>query len=576
MKKRACFSNPGALIVTALVYAAGLVLGMVAPVAADTYPRQPGVDVQEYVFRLSLLDETDEIRGLATVEIRFVEDGVNEIYLDLIGRTGGRDEGMTVGEAWVASGDAEATAMGHAPDTASLGSSAQFSHTGDRLRITLPNPSIAGERAFVTVAYSGVPVTGLEIGPNKHGDRTFFSDNWPSKARNWLPTVDHISEKARAQMVVTAPSHYQVISNGLLVEETDIAPGLRRTHWRHSVPIPPWQYMVGVARFAVDHLGVYRGVPVQTWVYWQDRDAGFFDFSYPTVEALDFYSDKVGPYAYEKLANVQSNSVGGGMEAASAILYGDDSVSGTRSLRWRNVIIHEIAHQWFGNAVTEADWDDVWLSEGFATYFTSLFVEHAYGRDEFASRMAEARGRIFSFYDSRPDYRIVHDNLADMGQVTTGMQYQKGAWVLHMLRHEIGTERFWDGIRRYYARYFNGQATTAQFRAAMEEVSRQDLEQFFQQWLYQGSAGLQLDGNWRYENGNVELNLAQRQAGGTVYQMPITLEFVGSDGARARTEIEVSEAEHAYSIAVEFEPDEIVVDPDTWLLISGSLTQRHE
>jgi len=332
MQKRSFFRSRGALIASSLVLASTLVLGSVAPVAADTYPRQPGVDVEEYVFRISLLDETDEIRGLATTELRFVEDGVVAVYLDLIGRTGGRETGMTVDGAWVASGDAEAAAMGHSPDTAELGSSAQFSHTGDRLRIALPEPSTAGDRAFITVAYRGVPVTGLEIGPNKHGDRTFFSDNWPSKARNWLPTVDHISEKARTQMIVTAPSQYQVISNGLLVEETDIAPGLRRTHWRQSVAIPPWQYMVGVARFAVDHLGVYRGVPVQTWVYAQDRDAGFYDFSYPTIEVLDFYSDKVGPYAYEKLANVQSNSVGGGMEAASAILYGDNSVSGTRSL----------------------------------------------------------------------------------------------------------------------------------------------------------------------------------------------------------------------------------------------------
>jgi aminopeptidase N len=574
MQKRPSFPSRSALIATTLILAATLVLGSVAPVAADTYPRQRGVDVQEYVFRISLLDETDEIRGLATVAIRFVEEGVSEIYLDLIGRTGGRDAGMTVDGIWVASGDAEGAAMGHAPDTADLGSSVQFSHTGDRLRITLPEASTAGERAFITVAYSGVPVTGLIIGPNKYGDRTFFSDNWPSKARNWLPTVDHIAEKARTQMIVTAPSQYQVISNGLLVEETDIATGLRRTHWRQSVPIPPWQYMVGVARFAVDHLGVHRGVPVQTWVYAQDRDAGFYDFSYPTLEVLDFYSDKIGPYAYEKLAQVQSNSVGGGMEAASAILYGDDSVSGTRSLRWRNVIIHEIAHQWFGNAVTEADWDDVWLSEGFATYFTSLFVENAYGRDEFAARMAGTREGIFRFYDSRPEYRIVHDNLADMSLVTTGMQYSKGAWVLHMLRHRIGTETFWEGIRRYYARYFNGQATTAQFRAVMEEVSGQDLEQFFQQWLYQGSPGILLHGDWRYENGNVELNLAQRQPGSTVYRMPITLEFVGADGATARSEIEVSQANHAYSIPIEFEPVEIIVDPDTWLLVRSALTGR--
>ncbi len=276
----------------------------------------------------------------------------------------------------------------------------------------------------------------------------------------------------------------------------------------------------------------------------------------------------------EPWANIQSNSVGGGMEAATSILYGDRSVTGNRDTRWRNVIIHEIAHQWFGNAVTEADWDDVWLSEGFATYFTSLFIEHAYGRDAFVESMSNARERVLSFYETRPEYRIVHDNLADMGQVTTGMQYQKGSWVLHMLWHRIGTEAFWEGIRRYYARYFNGHATTAEFRAVMEEVSGDDLEGFFQQWLYQGSAGLHLEGLWTYENGNVQLNLEQVQPGGTTFNMPVTLEFVGAEGEMERVDVEMSEATHAFSIPLEFEPVDVVVDPDTWLLMRADVQSR--
>ena len=104
------------------------------------------------------------------------------------------------------------------------------------------------------------------------------------------------------------------------------------------------------------------------------------------MAVLDFLSDRIGPYSYERLGNVQANGVRGGMESATSIFYGDDSVNDPHSTRWRNVIIHEIAHQWFGNSVTESDWDDVWLSEGFATYFTQLFIEHAYGRDEMRGR----------------------------------------------------------------------------------------------------------------------------------------------------------------------------------------------
>ena len=151
------------------------------------------------------------------------------------------------------------------------------------------------------------------------------------------------------------------------------------------------------------------------------------------------------------------------------------------------MIVHEIAHQWFGNAVTEGDWDDVWLSEGFATYFTHLFVEHAEGRDAFVAGLRADRDQIRAFDLKNPGYRIVHDNLADMKQVTTGAgTYQKGAWTLHMLRGVVGDEAFWSGIREYYRLYRDKNASTADFRRVMEEASGSDLGWFFDQWLTRG------------------------------------------------------------------------------------------
>ena len=464
-------------------------------VAADTYPRQPGIDALNYAFHLTLSDDTDAIAGETTVDLRFVAEGIREIRLDLVGASGRTDgKGMTVSR--VRDG---ATGL-------------PFRHEGDVLRVTLATPSTAGEQRRITVTYGGVAASGLRVGANRHGERTFFSDNWPSRARHWLPTIDHPYDKATCEFVVSAPARYQVVSNGLIVEETDLAGGLRRTHWRQSVPIATWLYVLGVARFAVDHYDSFEGRPLQSWVYPQDRDAGFRDFSYPTRHALEFFSDAIGPYAYEKLANVQSASVGGGMEAATAIFYGQDLVQGERTERVRNVIIHEIAHQWWGNAVTEADWDDVWLSEGFATYFTLLFREHAYGRDEFVRGLQESRRRVLDFHAKRPDYRIVHDNLDDMSQVTTGQTYQKGAWVLHMLRGLVGDEAFWRGIRTYYARFLDRNATTAGFRQAMEEAAGRHLGRFFQQWLYRGGLPA-VAGGWRYENGEVVVDLRQTQPG---------------------------------------------------------------
>ena len=445
------------------------------------------------------------------------------------------------------------------------------------LFISLSGPTRANQRSQYTVRYRGIPATGLIIGPNKHGDRTFFSDNWPNRARNWLPTIDHPYDKATSELIVTAPDHYQVVSNGLKIEETALPDGMLLTHWKQSVPIATWLYNLGVARFAVQHVDDYMGKAIQTWVYYQDRDAGFYDFAVPTKQVLEFYGDRIGPYSYEKLANIQSNSVGGGMEAATSIFYGDNSVTGERTTRWRNVIIHEIAHQWFGNAVTEYDWDDVWLSEGFATYFTLLFREHQYGRDDFVQGLLESRDRVRSFYEENPEYRIVHDDLGDMSRVTSSHTYQKGGRTLHMLRGVIGDDAFWSGIQDYYRRYRDKNATTDDFRRAMEEASGRDLTEFFHQWLYQGGA-LEYEGGWSYDSrsGTLEVELNQVQNDGYSFKMPVPLGLYSAEGGEPRIELlQVNDMTNRFTISVDREPESVVLDPDTWVLMDADFARRN-
>ncbi|MCY4400624.1 MAG: M1 family metallopeptidase [Gemmatimonadetes bacterium] len=520
-------------------------------------PSRPGIDIESYRFELTLRDDSDEIAGRATIALRFTADGVTEVPLDLTGR-GDDGRGMEV------------------LAVTSAGSPLIHSHQDDLLTVTLARSSTRGTLDSLTVTYRGTPASGLRIGPNKYGERTFFSDNWPNRARNWLPTVDHIGDKAKCEFVITAPAHYQVVSNGRLAEETDLDGGMRLTHWEQSVPISPWLFVVGVARFAVQNLGEFNGVPVQTWVYARDRDAGFYDFAVPTMDVLHFYDEYVGPFAYQKLANITSPATGGGMEAATALMYGENSVTGERSVRWRNVIIHEIAHQWFGNAVTESQWDDVWLSEGFATYFTLLFREHAYGRDDFVAGLREAADRVWRWYDENPNYRIVHDGLDDMSRVTSVATYQKGAWVLHMLRERLGDEAFWEGIRAYYARHFNGTATTDDFMHTMEEVSGDDLQQFFDQWLRQGG-NPSLAGSWHYDPqaGAVVVELRQVQETGQ-FAMPLDVGFYMEGDPRPTlvTTVEIGAGVQRFVIPAGAEPSEVRLDPDTRALFRAEFGAR--
>ena len=528
----------------------------VTTVRADPYPRQK-IDVQQYRFAITLADSTDRINGDATIRLIVLQADLAQVWFDLAGVTPARQgRGMRV--------------SGVTRDGAPL----VFRHDGDRLTITLDRPAANGSIVELLVHYAGIPADGLQIKPTPLGDRAFFSDNWPDKGHHWLPLIDHIAGKATMEMSVTAPSHYQVISNGLQVESTDLPLDMRRTVWRESVPIAPWLYALGVASFAVQHVADYAGIPIDTWVFAKQRDAGFHDFAVPTRDALAFYSEFVGPFSYEKLANVQSNSVSGGMEAASAIFYSAGSVAGTRPVRWRNVVIHEIAHQWFGDAVTESDWNDVWLSEGFATYFTLLFIEHAYGRDEFTTGLRDSRRTVLEFDTKTPSYRVVHANLTDMANVTSAMTYQKGSWVLHMLRAEMGDDRFWAGIRDYYARHRNSTATTADFRHAMEQAAGRDLDPFFQQWLYRGGVP-RLTGSWRWDGTakQVVVELHQTQAG-EPFQLPIEL-GITLPGTRTRIErASLTARDGRFTFSADVAPATVELDPNVRLLFDGRLAPK--
>jgi aminopeptidase N len=224
--------------------------------------------------------------------------------------------------------------------------------------------------------------------------------------------------------------------------------------------------------------------------------------------------------------------------------------------------------------VTESDWNEVWLSEGFATYFTLLFIEHAYGRDEFVSGLRDSRKTVIDFDTKTPDYRVVHANLVNMADVTTAMIYQKGSWTLHMLRADMGDDRFWAGIREYYAAHRNGNATTAEFRGTMERAAGHDLGAFFQQWLYRGGIP-KLAGSWRWDAGSkqVVVELQQTQKGDP-FRLPVEI-GITVPGAKPRVErVELTGRDGHYTFAADAAPATVELDPNVRLLFDGRLERR--
>ena len=516
----------------------------------ENLARLDQIDVLHYQFDLTLADDTDAIAGQALVRLTLLQERP-QLTLDLQAENGG--QGMQV----------EAVQYQGGP--------LPFQHEGQALSIDLPEDIPIGEPLELSIIYRGVPADGLIIGENKFGDRTFFGDNWPNRARHWLPTVDHPSDKATVEWVVTAPQGYQVVANGRQLEETNLDDELVRYRYATEVALPTKVMVIGVAPFAVGYAGSTHDIPVTSWVFPDNREAGFYDYQ-PAVRVLDWFIEHVADYPFLKLANVQSKTRYGGMENAGNIFYFENSVNGRRERE--ALIAHEIAHQWFGNSASEQSWYHVWLSEGFATYFTHLYLEHTQGYDVLQERLQTDRLTVLRFGRQR-SVPVVDTTVRDFNQLLNPNSYQKGGWVLHMLRRQVGNEAFWQGIRTYYRRYQLSNALTEDFQQVMEEVSGQDLEQFFHQWLYEpGYPDLQVE--WSYDENAREVVATIRQQQDYVFHCPLTIQVVNAGMDQlAVQEVQLSEREHTVRIPVKRgQVETLALDPETNLLFTANIRRK--
>jgi aminopeptidase N len=251
-------------------------------------------------------------------------------------------------------------------------------------------------------------------------------------------------------------------------------------------------------------------------------------------------------------------------------------VNGKRDERTRNIVIHEIAHQWFGNAVTETTWDDAWLSEGFATFFTLLFIENEYGQAEYNKGIVKAKKSVMDMTVKMPDFSIVAPRTAEKEAVTTGLTYQKGAWFLHMLRDKIGEQNFKKGIQAYYKKFYNANATTDDFRIEMEKTSGKDLKIFFKQWLYQ-PVNPKIEAIWSYDpvNHKININLTQTQLTDFNFDLPIEIGYYTKESKTPiLLKMNLNKKQVSQSYNVKGIPENIELDPRNVLLSSYTITKK--
>jgi aminopeptidase N len=519
-----CMRTVGSLFVAYL--AAGSALG-----------QQRSVDVRMYAITVTIPDTGSVVQAVASVSVRAFE--YDTIRLDL--------EGMQVDSVWRIEG-------------IDRGMSTSFQYDGHVITVPTGGRAPSG----LAIKYHGSPQDGLIIGTNARGRRVAFADNWPERARYWIPTIDEPRDKALVAFNVKTPSSWRVIANGRAA-----GPG----NWVESHQIPTYTMVIGAGEFTVSkHRPVINGrdtIPIEVWTY--PEDSAFAD-SVPfrrATEIVEVMQRLIGPFPYEKLAHVQSSTKFGGMENSSAIFYAEKPY--VERKMGEGVVRHETAHQWFGDAVTERDWPDIWLSEGFATYFDGVIGAALDGDTVLVNRM---RANAESYFKSDVTDRPIVDSgyAADPIKLLNANSYPKGAWVLHMLRGTIGDSAFFRGLRTYYRTYRDSTATSEDFQRVIEKEANANLGWFFHQWLYQPGYP-QLDVTWQYDAGarKVLLGITQRQKPewGRFRLPQLTLEFHGANGASVRRDVAVSGGNRETSARVDlpFAPTEIRVDPDGKLLL---------
>ena len=257
----------------------------------------------------------------------------------------------------------------------------------------------------------------------------------------------------------------------------------------------------------------------------------------------------------------------GGMENASCIFYFEESVNGKGEVN--TLLAHEIAHQWFGNSATEKDWPHLWLSEGFATYLTDLYVLDAQGKEAFTNRMIAERTKVLQFY-KRYQAPVV-DTLADHPiKILNPSSYEKAAWVLHMLHNDLGDGLFWKCIKTYYQEYKLKNANTQDFIRIVEQVSGREYSSFFRQWL-RTTGHPNLEVSWEAKGKKV-VSMVITQQQDALFNTDLTILLKGKKKEKLQ-EIKVRQRRTVVELPVDFKVKEVELDPNTELFFEGRVKQ---
>jgi len=436
-----------------------------------------------------------------------------------------------------------------------------FTRTDSTLEIAVVPPPSPGDTVTVAVDYGGDPTRGFYV-----YSTAAYTFTEPNGSRYWFPCRDVPWDKATLALHGHVPSTRMLVGNGVLDSVTVGLPGESVYHWREDHPLATYLMAAAISDYAEVH--VPSAVTPLTWYVYPSHVAA----AESTFQHLDamiaFYDSTLVPYPFDKYAMCEAN-FGGGMEHQSATLMGESIV--TAGVGDESIAAHELAHQWFGDLVTTDGWSHVWLNEGFATFYEAAWQEAFYGPARFAERMQADEDEVTWWMTNRLDVPVVDPPAAGL---FNGLVYYKAAWALRMLRDLVGKSAFDLAVRDYLTAHAFGNATTDDFRAAVEARYGQALDWFFDQWLVTGTGKPEVIYMPRFDpvasGWRVQVAVRQVQASPTVFRFPVDVRVTTTAGTVDAVRW-VEAADQALAVEVADPPLAVALDPDNKLL--GDFTE---
>lgn len=444
--------------------------------------------------------------------------------------------------------------------------------SNNTLSMDFPATINAGVLDSVSIFYKGVPPNngfGSFETTTHAGTPVMWTLSEPYGSRDWWPCKNGLDDKADSMdILITSLPQYRAASNGLLQSETLIAGGSKKlTYWKHRYPIASYLVCFAVTNYAVFNNSVLLGttnLPMQTFCY-PESLAAFQAGTQNTLDALQLFHNNFGDYPFikEKYGHVQFGW-GGGMEHQTASFMFNVSES---------LVAHELGHQWFGDKVTCGSWEDIWLNEGFATFLAAFYMENKYPANTLNSRKA-----VINNITSLPDGSVWVDDTSNVGRIfSSRLSYNKGSYLLYMLRWKLGDAAFFSGLKQYLQdpKTTYGFAKTDDLKRNLEQASGQNLTEFFKDW-FKGQGYPSYNVQWTQigsEYVNIKMNQTTSHASVNFFEMPVALKFKNATQERTIVVDHRTNGETLFK-QIGFIADTVLIDPEYWLISRNNVSSK--